>query len=43
MEVVVALLAKELFARAVRKELRRTGHTQHPAITRAGLLAMELL
>lgn len=43
MGFVAAFVATQLFARAVRNELKRSGHTQHPAITRIGLVAVELL
>ena len=43
MGFVVALVVKELFAQQVRKELERSGNTQHPVITGIGLVALQLL
>ena len=43
MEVVALLLARHLVAHAIGRELRRARHQQHPAITNAGLVALQLL
>lgn len=42
MEIVMMIVTR-LVARTVRRELRRSGHTRHPAITRAGMIAAALL
>ena len=43
MSFVVTIVATHLFTRTVRRELERNGHTQHPAITTIGTLAVGLL
>lgn len=43
MEVLLVMVAKRMFTRAVEKELRRNGHRQHAAITNAGLVALQLI
>jgi hypothetical protein len=37
------LLVKQVFASSVRRELEKEATNQHPLITAAGLLAVELL
>lgn len=43
MEIVIALLCKQFFTQAVRKELRRAADQQPSMITTVGMVAVSLL